>query len=113
VVTPQRHVKVKGDANPFDPAWEAYFQGRDRQLALHASSGFRAKVLRQQDGRCLVCRQVIQWEEGLELHHRDGDHQHHRLMNLAFLHPPCHRQVHHAPERKTHAPRSSQGVGHA
>jgi RNA-directed DNA polymerase len=113
VVKPQRPVKVKGDANPFDPAWEAYFQDRDRQLALQASSGFRAKVLRQQDGRCLVCQQVLQCEETLELHHRDGDHQHNRLMNLALLHPTCHRQVHHAPESNPHAPRSLRGVGHA
>jgi RNA-directed DNA polymerase len=112
-VKPQRHVKVKGDANPFDPAWAAYFQHRDRQLALKASSAFRAKVLHQQHGRCPVCRQVIQCEEDLELHHRDGDHQHNRLVNLAFLHPNCHRQVHHAPDSNTDLPRSSRSVGHA
>jgi len=77
----QRHVKVKGDANPCDPAWEASVQDRDRQRAQQASSGVRATVLRQHDGRCLVCRQVIQCEEALERHHRDGDHQHTRLVN--------------------------------
>jgi RNA-directed DNA polymerase len=113
VVKPPRHVKVKGDANPFEPAGEAYVQHRDRPWARQASSRFRAKVLRQQDGRCLVCRQVIPCEEALERHHREGDHQHHRLMNLALLHPTCHRQVHHAPDSKPHAPRSLQGVAHA
>jgi len=26
-----RHVKIKSDANPFDPEWEAYFEDRDRK----------------------------------------------------------------------------------
>ena len=26
-----RHVKIKSDANPFDPEWDAYFEGRDRK----------------------------------------------------------------------------------
>src|SRR5882724_1646644 len=62
-VKPQRHLKIKGAANPFDPAWEAYFQHRDRELALRASSPFRATILRQQHGLCPGCRQVMQVEE--------------------------------------------------
>jgi RNA-directed DNA polymerase len=112
-VTPRRHVKVKGDATPFDPAWTADFQHRDRQLTLHASSPGRAYILRQQNGLCPVCRQVMQCEETLALHHRDGHHQHTRLVNLVFLHPNCPRQVHDAPGRKTGSPRSLRGVGHA
>jgi RNA-directed DNA polymerase len=90
-VKPPRHIKVRGDANPCDPAWEAYFQHRDRQLTRQASSPGRAKILRQQHGRCPVCRQVIQCEEDLERHHRDGHHQNNRLANLVFLHPNGHR----------------------
>src|SRR5919109_5063273 len=30
-VKPQRYLKVKGEANPFDPVWEGYFQHRDRE----------------------------------------------------------------------------------
>jgi RNA-directed DNA polymerase len=66
VVKPQRHSKIKGDANPFDPQWEAYFQHRDRQLALRTTSAFRAQLLNQQKGLCPNCRQVIQSEENLE-----------------------------------------------
>jgi RNA-directed DNA polymerase len=51
-VKPQRHIKGKSDANPFDPYWEASLQDRDRPLALKASSAFRAKLLHQQTGRC-------------------------------------------------------------
>jgi RNA-directed DNA polymerase len=112
-VKPQRHIKVKSDANPFDPHWEAYFQYRDRQLALKASSACRAKLLQQQTGRCPVCRQVIQCEEPLALHHRDGTHQNNRREHLVLLHPNCHRQVHYAPDSTTTVPRPSRGVGHA
>lgn len=112
-VTPPRHLKVRGDANPCDPGWEASFQHRDRQLTLHASSPGRANILRPQHGRCPVCRPVIQREEALERHHRDGHHQHNRLANLVLLHPTCHRQVHGAPARTTDSRRPSRGVGHA
>ena len=112
-VKPQRYVKVKGDANPFDPQWEAYFQDRDHELALHASSPFRAQLLRQQHGLCLGCRQVIQVEEEVELHHRDGHHQNNHLGNLVLLHPNCHRQEHYAPERTPASSRPVRGVGQA
>jgi RNA-directed DNA polymerase len=112
-VKPQRYLKVKGAANPFDPAWEAYFQQRDRALALRASSPFRAKLLRQQHGLCLGCRQVIQVEEEVELHHRDGNHQNNQWANLMLLHPNCHRQEHYAPELTPATSRPSRGVGHA
>jgi RNA-directed DNA polymerase len=113
VVTPQRYLKIKGAANPFDPAWEAYVQDRDRQLALQASSSFRATILRQQHGLCPGCRQVIQVEEEVELPHRDGHHQHNQLGNLVLLHPTCHRQEHYAPERTPASTRPARGVGQA
>jgi len=112
-VKPQRYVKVKGDANPFDPAWEAYFQDRDHELALRASSPFRAKILRQQHGSCPGCRQVMQVEADVELHHRDGHHQHNHLGNLVLLHPTCHRQEHYAPESTPASSRPVRGVGQA
>jgi RNA-directed DNA polymerase len=112
-VKPQRHIKVKSEANPFDPHWETYFQERDRLLALKTTSAFRAKLLQQQTGRCPICRQIIQGEEPLELHHRDGVHQNNRRENLVLLHPNCHRQVHYAPDSTTTMPRPSRGVGHA
>jgi RNA-directed DNA polymerase len=90
-VKPQRHSKVKSNANPFDPHWEAYFQERERQLAWKTSSAFRATLLHQQTGRCPSCRQVMQCEEPLALPHRDGLQQHNRRENLVLLHPNCHR----------------------
>lgn len=56
-----RHVKIKGDANPFDPEWNAYFEDRiGRQLGLKA--GNRKKLVHlwlQQKGNCQSCGEVI------------------------------------------------------
>jgi RNA-directed DNA polymerase len=112
-VKTQRHLKIRGEANPFDPEWDDYFAHRDRQQALRASSPFRAKILNQQQGRCPCCRQVIQVDEDIELHHRDGNHHNNRLGNVVLLHPNCHRQVHYAPDRITEPSRPARGVGHA
>jgi RNA-directed DNA polymerase len=98
---PERYLKIKGEANPFDPDWEAYFHARDQRLALRASSPFRAKILIQQHGLCPGCRQMIQVEEEVELHHRDGNHQNNQRGNLVLLHPNCHRQDHYAPDTPT------------
>ena len=112
-VKAQRHLKIRGEANPFDKEWDGYFQRRDRQLALQASSGFRATVLTRQNGTCPVCRQVIQREEDIELHHRDHNHQNNRIGNLVLLHPNCHRRLHYAPDNRTESVRPERGVGHA
>jgi len=112
-VKPQRYLTIKGEANPFDPAGEAYFQDRDRELALHASSAFRATLLQQQPGLCPGCRQVIQVEEDVELHHRAGNHQHNQWRNLVLLPPNCHRQEHYAPEPIPASSRPSRGGGQA
>jgi RNA-directed DNA polymerase len=112
-VRPQRPIKIKGDANPVDPQWEAYCQHHDRQRALRTTSVFRAKILHQQTGVCPICRQVSQSGETLALHHRDGNHQNNRWANLVLLHPHCHRQVHYAPDSTTASTRPTRGVGHA
>ncbi|MDY6874560.1 MAG: group II intron maturase-specific domain-containing protein, partial [Chloroflexota bacterium] len=111
-VKTQRHVKIRSQANPFDPQWDGYFQQRDRQQAKKASSGFRVNVLLRQQGLCPGCRQVIQVGEDLDLHHRDGNHQNSQIGNLALLHPNCHRQLHHAPVDRTEPPRP-RGRRHA
>lgn len=112
-VKAQRHLKIKGEANPFDREGDGDFQRRDQQLALQASSRCRANVLTRQHGRCPVWWQVIQGEEDLELHPRDHHHQNNRIGNLGLLHPNCHRQLHSAPDRRTESARPARGVGHA
>ncbi len=94
----QRHLKIQGNANPYDPAMELYFE---RRLAKKWETGWhgKRKVLRlwkQQRGKCPYCAQAISMEAGPHTHHiiyrvRGGPDT---LDNLLLLHPECHRQLH-------------------
>ena len=95
----QRHRLIQGEANPYDPAYEAYF---DERMGLKWLQSWlkRRKLItlwNEQEGRCPVCDQKITKESGWHVHHilyrvyGGTDH----LSNLLLLHPTCHRQVHH------------------
>ncbi|CAG4929310.1 HNH endonuclease signature motif containing protein [Acidithrix ferrooxidans] len=49
-----RHVKIKGDANPFDPQWDAYFEDRiGRQMTTNPAEKKKlARHWRERDGNC-------------------------------------------------------------
>ena len=94
----RRHVKVKGTANPYDPAWELYFEERlAHQMANSWTGRGTARYLwLEQSGECLVCGQPLTLEAGWHVHHLlwrvfGGDDD---IDNLVLLHPNCHRQVH-------------------
>jgi RNA-directed DNA polymerase len=94
----RRHVKVRGDANPYDPAWELYFEERlAAQMAGTLTGRGTARYLwLEQAGKCLVCDQPLAPEEGWHVHHlcwraHGGDDT---VDNRVLLHPNCHRQVH-------------------
>ena len=97
-VSIQRHVKVRGEANPYDPAWERYFEGRlfQRMQATLAGRAQIAYLWKKQGGRCGGCGQLLQEEEEWQVHHRvrrvDGGED--GLDNLELLHANCHRQIH-------------------
>jgi RNA-directed DNA polymerase len=94
-----RHSKVRGSANPYDPAWEEYFEHR---LGVHMAQTFTGtrKLLylwEQQNGLCPVCGQKITKLTGWHCHHivwrsRGGSDSNE---NRVLLHPTCHSQVHH------------------
>jgi RNA-directed DNA polymerase len=94
----RRHVKVQGAANPYDPAWELYFEERlARQMASTLTGHGTARYLwLEQNGKCQVCRQPLTLTEGWHVHHlRWRSHGGSALIeNLVLLHPNCHRQVH-------------------
>ena len=94
-----RHVKIKSNANPFDPAQENYFEKRLGERMNSGSVPGRVKWLRlwwRQDKRCPSCHGKITEETGWNIHHvipkceggRDN------TSNLVMLHPNCHRQLH-------------------
>src|SRR4051812_14598027 len=56
-----RHVKIQGEANPYDPAWESYFEKR---LDVHMAATLKGKdwlltLWKEQAGLCPICHQKI------------------------------------------------------
>ncbi|WP_207692597.1 group II intron reverse transcriptase/maturase [Desulfonema limicola] len=109
----KRHVKIKGWANPYDPEWEMYFEGRlDKQTAENLKYRKRMFSLwKKQNGLCLVCKQRITEQTKWHKHHTiwkvDGGRD--TLDNLVLLHPNCHRQLH-SLKLKVKKPDSERGL---
>ena len=94
----RRHTKIKSEANPFDPAWETYFEDRSGLTIFNSLAG-RKKLIHlwfDQQGRCLVCSQRITRETGWHVHHiiRRVDGGGNTMQNLVMVHPTCHDQIH-------------------
>jgi RNA-directed DNA polymerase len=91
-----RHVRVKADANPFDPAWDAYFAEHkcSRMLQRLQDRRFPKQLWQQQEGKCPVCGQLIddenQWLTRPMVPIKAGGTR--SLANLKILHPTCQRQ---------------------
>ena len=111
-----RHTKIKGAANPYDPAWERYFEARlgvKMEASLHGKRTL-LYLWKEQQGVCPVCQQPITALTGWDNHHviwrvhggSDG------AANRVLLHPTCHRQVH-SQGLPVEKPRPVRGVGQA
>jgi RNA-directed DNA polymerase len=93
-----RHVKIRGQANPYDPTWELYFEERlaAQMVSTLTGQGTARYLWLEQDGKCLVCGESLTLEEGWHAHHLHwrtygGEAAIH---NLVLLHPNGHRPVH-------------------
>jgi RNA-directed DNA polymerase len=62
----RRHIKLKGQANPYDPVWEVYFERRMAQTMQASLKGKRQLLYlwNRQEGKCPVCGQLITTETG-------------------------------------------------
>jgi RNA-directed DNA polymerase len=94
----KRHVKVKGEANPYDPKWEIYFEERLGVKMIDHLKGKRKLLYlwKEQDGICPICNQPITVISRWHCHHiiqrvNGGSNN---VSNLVLLHPNCHNQVH-------------------
>ena len=94
----QRHPQVRGEANPYDPAWESYFERR-LDVKMEGTLAGRRTLLRlwqEQQGLCPICHQKITTLTGWHSHHivwrskGGGD----TVDNRVLLHPTCHQHVH-------------------
>jgi RNA-directed DNA polymerase len=94
----RRHVQVRGQANPYDPDWELYFEERLNVTMKQTLNGVRRQhaLWKAQAGCCPVCDQPIVAYSEAHVHHiiwrtKGGSDS---AANLVLLHPTCHRQVH-------------------
>ena len=103
----RRHTKIKGDANPFNPDWEEYFEKR-LGLQMKVNLRGRNKLLilwYMQEGMCPNCNDKIAKETGWNIHHiqRKTEGGKSNVVNLMLLHPKCHRQMHSREKKVTTA----------
>lgn len=94
----ERHKKISGSYNPYDPAMEAMGEKlrTDRMLK---TLRYRKQVLslyQSQNGLCMLCKNPITRETGWHDHHIIYRSQGGRdsLDNRVLLHPICHQQLH-------------------
>lgn len=94
----RRHIKIKAEAHPFNPAWEEYFENR---LGLQMKESLRGKnkllfLWYAQEGKCPNCNERITKDTGWNVHYtrRKTDGGKNIVTNLSLLHPNCHRQIH-------------------
>ncbi len=112
-VSIKRYTKIKGAANPYDPAWERYFEERQGRKMVQDLKGRRQLLYlwQEQNGKCPVCKQKITKLTGWHNHHivwrvKGGSD---KAENRILLHPNCHRQVH-SQKLEVAKPRPSPGV---
>ena len=112
----QRHTKVKGEANPYDPAWEPYFEERlgVKMTGTLAGRWTLRLLWKEQGGICPVCNQKITTVTGWHNHHivwrTHGGKD--TLENRVLVHPNCHQQIH-SQELDVRKPRPAKGVREA
>ena len=94
----KRHVKVRGEANPYDPAYETYFEEREGAHMLDTFRGTRTLrfLWYEQRGLCTLCNTKITRITGWRLHYcvprvQGGSTG---AANCVLLHPECHDRVH-------------------
>jgi RNA-directed DNA polymerase len=86
-----RHVKVQGQASPYDGNWSYWAARRGKYPGV---SRRLAALLKKQAGHCEACGLFFTPEDLIELHHRDGNRSDNRYINLAVVHRHCHDQIH-------------------
>lgn len=94
----QRHIKIRSEANPYDPEWEVYFEKRLDVKMVHNLKGKRALLYlwKQQDGLCPLCTRKITKLTGWHSHHIEWRSHGGRDQadNRVLLHPECHERLH-------------------
>ncbi|HCD2099767.1 TPA: group II intron reverse transcriptase/maturase [Klebsiella pneumoniae] len=94
----KRHIKIRSEANPYDPVDELYFEQRQvkRWKEGKMQRGKLRLIWERQGHRCPICHQMFRDNDDWDIHHiiRRVDGGGDEIDNLMMLHPNCHRLVH-------------------
>ncbi len=84
-----RHVKIRKEANPYDPEWDLYFEEREGDRMFGSMKGRKRLIdmWKKQDRACPVCRDEINKESGWKMHTDEHGKK-------TILHPECHKRIH-------------------
>ena len=92
----ERHTKIIGECNPYDPTWKPYISERQEAKIKKAMKRQLLMLWKRQKGICPKCQEPITKETGWHNHHvvekakGGGNGEENRVL----VHPNCHRQVH-------------------
>ena len=94
----KRHIKIRSEANPYDPVDELYFEQRQvkRSKEGRLQHGKLRLIWERQGHRCPICHQIFRDNDDWDVHHiiRRVDGGGDEIENLIMLHPNCHRLMH-------------------
>ncbi len=94
----KRHIKIRAEANPYDPVDELYFEQRQikRWKEGKMQRGKLRLIWERQGYRCPICHQLFRDNDDWDIHHiiRRVDGGGDEIDNLMMLHPNCHRLIH-------------------
>lgn len=87
-----RFTKIKSEANPYDKAWQTYFEERATDKMRISLKGRKVltKLFHQQKGRCFACGEKLTVHTGCKVHETSTE----GLSVKTLVHPDCHRQIH-------------------
>jgi RNA-directed DNA polymerase len=95
----KRHIKIRSEANPYDPINELYLEQRQikRWKEGKMQRGKLRMIWERQGYRCPICHQLFRDNDDWDIHHvvRRVDGGGDEIDNLMMLHPNCHRVIHH------------------
>lgn len=84
-----RHIKIRKEANPYDPEWDVYFEEREGDRMFGSMTGRkRLKEMWSKQGRkCPMCGDEINKESGWKIHINESNKK-------VIIHPDCHTRFH-------------------
>lgn len=84
-----RHIKIRKEANPYDPEWDVYFEEREGDRMFGSMTGRkRLKEMWSKQGRkCPMCGDEINKESGWKIHINESNRK-------VIIHPDCHKRFH-------------------